>query len=392
MGQVLDRIEQFAEEIRAEGVEGDKLMRLSDVSAKRLRDAGVIRMLAPKEYGGFESHPREFAETTMGIGAMDGAAGWVSGIVGVHPWELAFFDRKAQDEVWGEDPDMWMASPYAPLGVATPTDGGYILNGRWSFSSGTDHCGWIMIGAALGDAEGNRVMPPTLLHVLLPRSDYEIDPDSWDVVGLRGTGSKDLIVKNAFIPDYRTLRAEKVMNGMAAKEFGREQTLYNFPFSCIFPLGITSSLIGIAEGALGCHLDAQRQRVTVSGTAIKDDPYVLYAIGDAAAEIAASRAAILETVDRFWDMTEKKQEITFEMRAIGRRTQTAAAWRAVRAVDEIFARSGGGALKLSTPMQRFWRDAHAGLSHAIHVPGSIFHSSALTQLGGEPQGIHRSMI
>lgn len=392
MGQVLDRIEQHAEELRAEGVEGDKLMRLSDTSAKRLRDAGVIRMLQPKEYGGFESHPREFAETTMGVGAIDGAAGWVSGIVGVHPWELAFFDRKAQDEVWGEDSDMWMASPYAPMGVATPVDGGYVLNGRWSFSSGTDHCGWVMIGAAVGDAEGKRVMPPEILHVLLPRSDYDIDPDSWNVVGLRGTGSKDLVVKDAFIPQHRTLQAAKVFDGSAAKEFGRTQSLYNFPFSCIFPLGITSSLIGIAEGALACHMNAQRERVTVSGTAIKEDPYVLFAIGDAAAEIAASRAAILETVDRFWDMTEKGKEVTFEMRAVGRRTQTAAAWRVVRAVDEVFARSGGGALKLDTPMQRFWRDAHAGLSHAIHVPGSIFHASALTELGGEPQGAHRSMI
>ena len=134
--------------------------------------------------------------------------------------------------------------------------------------------------------------------------------------------------------------------------------MYKFPFSCIFPLGITSSLIGIAEGALACNMAAQRERVTVSGVPIKEDPYVLFAIGEAAAEIAASRAAILETVDRFWDMTEKGQEVSFELRAIGRRTQTAAAWRAVRAVDEIFARSGGGALQLSTPMQRFWRDAH----------------------------------
>lgn len=392
MGQVLDNIQQFAEEIRDEGVEGDKLMRLSDTSAKRLRDSGVIRMLQPKEYGGFEAHPREFAETAMGIGAIDGAAGWVSGIVGVHPWELAFFDRKAQEEIWGEDPDMWMASPYAPMGVAKPVEGGYILNGRWSFSSGTDHCGWIMIGAAVGDKDGNRLMPPQNLHVLLPRSDYDIDPDSWNVVGLRGTGSKDLIVKDAFIPTYRTLAAGKVFDGTAAKEFGRTQTLYNFPFSCIFPLGITSSLIGIAEGALACHINTQRDRVTVSGTAIKEDPYVLFAIGEAAAEIAASRAAVLETVDRFWDMTEKGQEVSFELRAIGRRTQTAAAWRVVRAVDEVFARSGGGALQLKTPMQRFWRDAHAGLAHAIHVPGSIFHASALTQMGGEPQGPHRSMI
>ncbi|MFC9434037.1 hydroxylase [Nocardia sp. NPDC057030] len=392
MARVLARIEQYADEIRAEGVVGDKLMRLSDTSAGRLRESGAIRMLQPKKYGGLEVHPREFAETTMAIGAMDGAAGWVTGIVGVHPWELAFFDPKAQDEVWGADPDTWMASPYAPMGVARPVAGGYLLSGRWAFSSGTDHCQWVMIGAALGDEQGKRVMPPRTMHVLLPRADYRIDPESWDVVGLRGTGSKDLIVEDAFVPTYRTLDAAKVFDGTAPKEAGRTETLYNFPFSCIFPLGITSSLIGIAEGALACHMAAQKSRVAITGIPIKDDPYVLYAIGAAAAEIAASRAAILETVDRFWDMVDRGEEVSFELRAIGRRTQTAAAWRVVRAVDEIFARSGGGALQMKTPLQRFWRDAHAGLSHAIHVPGSIFHSSALTQLGGEPQGIHRSMI
>ncbi len=392
MGHVLDRIEQYADEIRANGAEGDTLMRLPDVNAKRLREAGVVRMLQPKGHGGLEVHPLEFAETAMAIGAMDGATGWVGGIVGVHSWELAFFDPKAQDEVWGKDPDTWMASPYAPMGVAVPTDGGYILNGRWSFSSGTDHCQWVMIGAAVGDRDGNRLMPPQILHVLLPRSDYEIDHESWDVVGLRGTGSKDLIVENAFIPTHRTLDASKVFDGTAPKEAGRTETLYNFPFSCIFPLGITSSLIGMAEGALACHMAAQRTRTTVAGTAAKEDPHVLFAIGEAAAEITASRAALLSTVDRFWDMTERGQEVTFEERAVGRRTQTAAAWRAVRAVDEVFARAGGGALQMKTPMQRFWRDAHAGLSHAIHVPGSIFYASALTELGGEPQGIHRAMI
>jgi len=392
MGQVLDSVSEFADEIRADGAEGDKLMRLTDRSAKRLRDAGVIRLLQPKEFGGLEAHPREFAETAMAIGAMDGATGWVSGIVGVHPWEMAFFDPKAQEEVWGEDPDTWIASPYAPMGVATPVDGGYILNGRWSFSSGTDHCNWVMIGAAVGDEKGNRLIPPQSLHVLLPRSDYRIDHDSWNVVGLRGTGSKDLIVENAFIPAYRTLKAERVMGGVAWQDAGRDETLYRFPFSCIFPLGITSSLIGIAEGALNCYIESQRERVTVSGTAIKQDPYVLSSLGDAAAEIAASRAALLETVDRFWDLTERGIEVTFEQRAIGRRTQVAAAWRAVRAVDEIFSRAGGGALQLSNPLQRFWRDAHAGLSHAIHVPGSIFHAATLTQLGEEPQGMMRSMI
>ncbi|MFD4180625.1 hydroxylase [Rhodococcus sp. NPDC058514] len=392
MGQVLDRIEQYADEIRAEGAEGDKLMRLSDTSAKRLRDSGAIRMLQPKEHGGLEVHPREFAETVMGIAAMDGAAGWVTGIVGVHPWELAFADPTVQEEIWGADQDTWVASPYAPMGVAKQVDGGYVLNGRWSFSSGTDHCQWAFLGALLGNADGAPVMPPVILHVILPRSDYEIVADSWDVIGLRGTGSKDLIVKDAFIPTHRTMLASEVMDGTAVKAAGRTETLYNMPFSCMFPLGITSAVVGIAEGALACHIAAQKDRVAITGTKIKEDPYVLYAIGEAAAEIAASRAALLENVDRFWDMTEKGQEIDFEARAIGRRTQTAAAWRAVRAVDEIFARSGGGALHYKFPMQRFFRDAHAGIAHAIHVPGSIFHSSALTQLGGEPQGIHRAMI
>ncbi|MFC4603978.1 acyl-CoA dehydrogenase family protein [Rhodococcus kronopolitis] len=392
MGQVQERIAQYADEIRAEGAEGDKLMRLSDTSAKRLRESGAIRMLQPKKYGGLEVHPREFAETVMSVAAMDGATGWVNGIVGVHPWEMAFSSEQLQEDIWGQDNDTWVASPYAPLGVAKPVDGGYILNGRWQFSSGTDHCQWVVLGAMTGDENGKPLMPPVQMHVYLPREDYEIVEDSWDVIGLRGTGSKDVIVKDAFIPTHRTILASEVMNGNAQRESGRTETLYKMPFSCMFPLGITSAVIGIAEGALACHIEAQKTRVAITGTKIKDDPYVLYAIGEAAAEIAASRAAILETVDRFWDMTEKGTEIDFEARAIGRRTQTAAAWRAVRAVDEIFARSGGNAAHYKHPMQRFFRDAHVGIAHAIHVPGSIFHSSALAQLGGEPQGIHRSMI
>ncbi len=115
MGQVLDSISPFADEIRADGAEGDQLMRLTDRSAKRLKDAGVIRMLQPKEFGGLEAHPREFAETAMALGAMDGATGWVSGIVGVHPWEMAFFDPKAQQE----------------SGARIPTPGSHRPTPRW---------------------------------------------------------------------------------------------------------------------------------------------------------------------------------------------------------------------------------------------------------------------
>jgi alkylation response protein AidB-like acyl-CoA dehydrogenase len=120
---------------------------------------------------------------------------------------------------------------------------------------------------------------------------------------------------------------------------------------------------------------------------------VHYAISEAAAEIAASRTALIENICRFYDQAEAGVASTFEERAMGRRIQTQAAWRAVRAVDEIVARSGGNGMRMSNPIQRFWRDAHMGLVHAIHVPGPVFHTSALTNLGVEPPpGPMRSMI
>ena len=382
--EVLDRIDERAEELAAEGLVNEKLGRLSDAAAAILRETGAIKMLQPKTYGGLELHPREYGETVMRVASLDGATGWVNGVVGVHPWEVAFADPKVQDEIWGEDPDTWLASPYAPMGIARPVDGGYLFSGRWQFSSGTDHCQWIFLGGFVGDDAGTMAMPPRSLHLILPRSDYEIVEDSWDVVGLRGTGSKDVIVKDAFVPSYRTLDYAKVVDGSLQRAAGLTNPTYQLPFSVAFPLGITAAVIGIAEGALAHHLNYQRSRVQITGTKIRDDPYVLYAIGEAAAEISASRTALLENVCRVHDLVSAGRQPTLEDRAVGRRIQVQAARRAVAAVDEIMVRSGGNAMRMDNPMQRFWRDAHMGLAHAIHVPGSVFHASALTQLGIEP--------
>lgn len=392
MTKVLDNIAAIADRLREQSPEAERLGRLPDDTANLLKSAGPIRLLQPKKYGGFEAHPREFAETVMAAAALDPATGWICGIVGVHPWQLAFADPKVQEEVWGADNDTWMASPYAPTGIARPVEGGYIFNGRWQFSSGTDHCDWIFLGAMLGDPEGNIATPPTMLHMILPRSDYEIVEDSWNVVGLKGTGSKDIIVKDAFVPSYRVMNGDHVIDGTAQRQYGVTETLYKMPWSNMFPLGITSAVIGIAEGALAAHLDYQRDRVGAQGTAIKDDPYVLFAVGEAAADINAARQELLANVDRMWDLVDAGKEVSFADRAAGRRTQVRAAWRAVMAVDQIFARSGGNALRMDKPLQRFWRDAHAGLNHAIHVPSTVYHASALSSLGIEPPQHLRSMI
>ena len=128
------------------------------------------------------------------------------------------------------------------------------------------------------------------------------------------------------------------------------------------------------------------------GTAIKDDPYVLYAISEAASEIAASRTQLLDGISRLYDLADAGREISFTDRAEVRRNQIRAAWRAVSAADEIFARSGGNAARRNNPLQRFWRDAHVGLQHAAHIPGTAYHATALASMGVEPQGALRALI
>lgn len=392
VNKVLEVIRANAEELHAEGAKAEKLGKLTDRTVEIMQEAQVMRMFQPAEYGGLEARPREFAEAVMELAALDPAAGWVMGVVGVHPWQLAFNDPRVQEEVWGEDSSIWMASPYMPGGLAIPVEGGYKFSGKWGFSSGTDHCKWVFLGGMLGDAEGNMVMPPTMVHVIIPRSEYEIVEDSWDVLGLRGTGSKDLVIKDTFIPDYRLMTWDDVVEGVGQERSGHTETLYKMPWSNMFPLGITAATVGICEGLLKLAQDYQRDRINAQGTAVKDDPYTLFLFGDAAADIRAARAELLANSDRFWEMTERNEKPDFAARAEGRATQVAAAWRAVRAANEIFARCGGMALRMDQPMQRYFRDAQAGLHHAIHSPGTVYHAAALSALGADPQGPLRAMI
>lgn len=128
--EVMERINEMASNFPAEAENNESLGRLSDVTAATIRKSGVMRLLQLKEYGGYEAHPNDFFKSVMEIASQDPSAGWISGVVGCHPWEAAFNDSRLLDELWTDDSDVWMASPYAPMGVAKPVDGGYIFNGR----------------------------------------------------------------------------------------------------------------------------------------------------------------------------------------------------------------------------------------------------------------------
>jgi len=390
--EVVRRVEQYGPKLAELAAGNEELGRLSDETVGLLRSAGVLRLLQDTKFGGYAAHPRDFAEAVMAVSRHDGAAGWVCGVVGVHPWEVAQMDPRLSQEIWGADPETWIASPYMPNGIAEPVDDGYVLSGRWPFSSGTDHCDWVFLGALVGDGKGRPASPPTVLHVVLPRSSYEIIDDSWDVIGLSGTGSKDVVVDGAFVPRYRTVNQDEVSAGEAAQRNGVAEALYRLPFTSMFPLGITSAVIGICEGALDVHLALQRERVAVTGVQVRDDPYVLYAAGEAAAEIAASRVQLLDGISRIYDQVVAGEPVTIEDRSNVRRNQVRCAWRAVSALDEIFTRSGGNVIRRDNPLQRYWRDAHVGLAHMIHVPGAAYHANSVARMGLELPPPLRVMI
>ncbi|MCD4526589.1 hydroxylase [Nocardioides sp. cx-173] len=379
MTEVLERIEKQGDFLAESGPECERLGRLTDEVADRIRWTGVTRLLQPAEFGGDEVHPVEFFEAVLAVGARSGAAGWVSSVVGVHPWEMAMCDHDLQQAVWGEDPDTWIASPYAPMGRAKPEGEGWLLSGRWSFSSGTDHCQWIFLGGMLTDADGVVADPARAVrHFILPRSDYEIVADSWDVIGLEGTGSKDIVIKDAYISPDRLVDPQ----ALPSAELRRTNPLYRMPFPTMFSGAITAGTLAIAEGALHAFVEHTRERVDARGAAVAGSPHQLAVLGAASSDIAASRLQFLNDINRVYE-AGAKDALTPALRLEVRRNQVRSVRRAVDAVDELFMHAGGGALRRDLPFQRFWRDLHAAMNHINNAAELTYEGYGL-QLFGQP--------
>ncbi len=364
-------VTDIADALADEAVASDDLNQLTPQSVKILREAGIVRMLQPSDRGGLERTPREFCEAVMEIASKAPSAGWVAGVVGVHPWEFAWLDPRLQEEVWGEDPDTWIASPYAAMGTGRRVEGGYIVNGRWSFSSGTDHSDWVVLGGLVRDTTGE-IVPGETHHFVIPRSDYVIDEHSWDVAGLRGTGSKDVVVTDAFVPDYRAPSVADVFSGALAREHRPGNPLYAMPFNVVFPAAIASATIGIAEGVLHRFAEYMATRVDVMGLKGADHPFRMAALGSATADLQASRLHLLSDLSALYDFAAGGGAITPAMHYEARRNQLRAVRRAADAAALVFKHAGGNAMRVDNPIQRFYADLNVAMGHAANQDEMIY--------------------
>ena len=363
---VLEGVRDLLPSLRERADEAERLRVVPDANIKELEETGFFRLLQPKRFDGFEADPIDFYTAVRDIASACGSTGWVSSVVGVHPWQVALFSDEAQQAVWGEDTSARLSSSYAPTGKAQLAEGGFMLSGKWSFSSGSDHCSWVLLGGLVFNDDGNVVDFRTFM---VPRDKYEI-LDVWNVVGLRGTGSNDIVVDNVFIPEAFTLSMGETG---ACRGPGQEQNtsdLYKLPFHSIFTGTITTPIIGMAMGAYAEHVEMQKQRSRAAylGEKASLDPFAAVRIARASAEIDAAWTMLVANIREEQAHVAKGEKIPLRLRLKVRRDQVIGSQRGIDAIDELFEASGGRALAEGTYLQRAWRDAHAGRVHAANDP------------------------
>ena len=385
----LTALREAGPELRNQAAVSAEERRLSETSVKILRETGVMRLIQPARYGGLEADPRVFVEAMMLAAQYDGAAGWVLGVVGVHNWHIGLYADSVQQEVWGEDPDTWISSSYNYVGRATRVDGGFRLTGQWGFSSGCEHASWVFVGGFVLDDEGR---PVEMRHFLLPRADYEI-VDVWNVAGLCGSGSNDIVVNDAFVPDVHSMSWPDLKDHRCPGVEVNSSALFKVPWGSMFLNAVTAPLVGMARGMLDESVAMVKQRVSgyippgpAAGPfdAKRIWPAVTMArLAEASAEIDAARVQMLDNLGDVYSYVSSGEPVPLEVRARARRDQVVAARRATDAANSIFSLAGGRGLSLKSPIQRLWRDAQAGSHHVVN--GS---DQALTSYGaflmGEP--------
>ena len=364
---VLAGIDELLPQLRERAQVTEDLRRLPDENIQALDEVGFFKLIQPSQWGGMECDPTVFYEAVRRLASACGSTGWVAGILGIHNWHLAQFDQAAQDEVWGDDPSTRISSSYAPMGagVVTETGDGYIVNGSWNWSSGCDHASWAFLGGPV--IKDGR--PVDFGSFLIPRTEYRID-DVWHVVGLKGTGSNTVVVKDVFVPRHRFLSYKAMNDHTAGGLVNNTAPVYKMPWGTIHPTTISTPIVGMAYGAYDAHVEHQGKRIRAAyaGEKAKDDPFAKIRIAEAASDIDAAWRQLIGNVADEYALLAAGQEIPFELRATARRDQVRATGRAIASIDRLFEASGATALSVDAPVQRFWRDAHAGRVHAANDP------------------------
>lgn len=367
---------------RARQTESDR--RVSAEVVQMMRQAELFKVLQPQSYGGFEYGFDVFVNTIATIGRGCGSSAWVFGILASHQWITACFPKQAQDDFW-KNPDALAAGSYAPVGQGLKEEGGFRLSGKWGFASGCENADWIYLGGMAHGEDGPR---PGLF--LVPMSECTIE-DNWYTMGLAGTGSKNIIVKDVLVPSHRVVPYSELTEGSAPGTRIHTNPLYKHSFLSTLPVTIVAPVLGMAEGALEKFLTMAKERVTrgaVAGgnRAMTDFTTVQIRMAEASANIDAARMMILRDLADMLAVVSRGEVPSVDMRIRNRRDHSFCVRLLVQAVDAVFTAAGGQGLFLDLPLQRIWRDAHAASSHISLNWDAVSTMYGQHVVGLEPKG------
>jgi alkylation response protein AidB-like acyl-CoA dehydrogenase len=331
-----------------------------------LTQAGCFRMLLPKSHGGVG------ADLTTALGGVemlaraDGSTGWTV-MIGAGSWiDLAGLPRASFDALYADGPDTIMAGAFNPTGAIERDGDGYRVSGRWSFASGCEHATWIWGNCFEGVVDG----VPQLRVAVFPAEEVEIE-DTWNVSGLRGTGSHHFHVRDAFVPAERTTRP-------MGDEPCIPDAIVRVPAPSLFALAISAVALGIAQGALDeIATLAQEKTPLLAGDTLAGDPLFQTGLATADAELRAVRALLYATTDEAWRSAAAGDEFTLQTRAEIRAGAVLATQRATTAVDFAYHSGGGSALYADSPLQRRLRDIHAVTQHFLVKQSTLTTAGAI---------------
>lgn len=380
--------ERLAPELRASRVEADELRRMPDATWKALQEAGLFRALQPARWGGGEVHLREFYDAVVEVSRASASAGWVLGVIGVHPWQLALFPEQAQEEVWGADPARMHSSSYAPTGRAERVPGGYRLSGRWSFSSGADHCTAVNVGVIVGKRDmGGGLELPDFRSMVALDGQYAID-DTWHTSGMRGTGSKDIVIADQFIPEHRT---QSHLDYLFDRPLPGWETnpgaLYRAPQNVVFNYALSAAVFGAALGYLDGWLAESTDRTMQFGGRVADDALMQRRVAELVYDIDAGITKMRRDSDVMMDAGAAGELLPRDERVEMRWNANRSCELIARGVNELHHAASGRSIFADHPLQRGYQDVQGAIGHAFLAPDIVGRGLGAQRLGGTPVAV-----
>jgi len=368
--ELVARARARAPRLRERAVRAERDRNIPAESVQEYIDAGLMRTIMPKRWGGYE-HDHEVAfNIAVELGRSTcGSSAWCLNYLSDHAGILAHFPDEAQHDVWNRNPDACIATSAAPTGKAEVASGGYRLNGKWSWSSGIRHSHWIMIGGLVFHAGADH---PDMRLFLVPVSDLKI-LDTWYCAGLRGSGSNTVELDNVFVPEHRSVSFETLRDAHSPGSQHNTNPIYRTPFIAVHTYALLGPCLGLARGGYDEFVQWTRQRyLTYTQLAIAQHVPVQIRIAEIAAQIDAAELLARRA------LATARQDYTgmnLETRALLRRDFTYAMRMLREALDQLVKISGSSGLMDDNPVQRCWRDVHAISSHVVmnwDVPAENF--------------------